>query len=89
MDPEESHNPESSGLDILTVTRNPSEQLSETNAEGSERENRKLNERKRVWTYGTRIGRNLTKVIKRPNFIPWASESDGVHVRSTEYVTML
>lgn len=37
----ESHNPESSGLDILTVTRNPSEQLSETNAEGSERENRK------------------------------------------------
>lgn len=46
--PEESHNPESSGWISQRLPRNPSEQLSETNPEGSEREDRKLNGRSRV-----------------------------------------
>lgn len=56
---------------------NSSEQIPEINPEGSERENRKLNERKKgtEWTYDARIGRKLIKVIKTLNFIPRALES--------------
>lgn len=49
VDPEASHNLESSGWITQRLPRlNSSEQIPETNPEGSEWENRKLNERKRV-----------------------------------------